>query len=59
MTHQTCRNAKHKLSPLTEQEINGVKMADGTIDTSTIIGKKGDSVCVRCSKVFRTLKPKK
>ncbi len=50
---KTCKRALHKLSPLTDKEINGVKMKNGTIDKSTIIGRKGDSVCTKCGKVFR------
>jgi len=49
----TCKKALHKLSPLTDKEINGVKMTDGSIDKSTVIGKKGDKVCTECGKVFR------
>lgn len=50
---KTCKRALHKLSPLTDKEINGVKMKNGSIDRTTIIGKKGDSVCTKCGKVFR------
>ena len=53
MKTKTCKKASHKLSPLTDKEINGVKMTDGTIDKSTVIAKKGDSVCTKCGKVFR------
>ena len=49
----TCKKALHKLSPFTDKEINGVKMTDGSIDKSTVIGKKGDKVCTECGKVFR------
>lgn len=50
---KTCKKALHKLSPLTNKEINGMNKTDGSIDKSTIIGKKGDSVCTKCGKVFR------
>jgi len=53
MKTKTCNKALHKLSPLTDKEINGVKMGDGSIDKTTIIGRKGDSVCTKCGKVFR------
>lgn len=53
MKKKTCKNATHKLSPLTNKEINGVKMINGIIDRSTIIGRKEDSVCSKCGKVFR------
>lgn len=53
MKKQTCKNANHKLKNLLVKEIKGVKMKDGTIDRSPIIGKKGDRVCIKCGKVFR------